>query len=186
MSLDAQDLVILPLVRIDFPELTVGYHLGLRDFEYGGLVYRPNKYLDPAGFSAQLGNEIGTRQIVFSGVPDVDDPLAQINNYTWKRAPVTVTFLAGEAGANEPLGVVDTQFYRIHAIKPSKSAIDAGGKRMATIAIDLRPPDERVVGQTFAKASNEDQQFDNAEGDTIFADVAVEATWERKFGQRTQ
>ena len=187
-KLEDGDIRILPLVKFEFPEVTFGLHFGGRDFTYGGLTYRPNKWLSPDSFEDALGNDITSRTLVFSGVvtDDHDDILARIEEYSYLNAPVTVSYLAGEPTTDDVLGVLDTQYYEIDAVQTDKGAVDQNGARLVTISVTIQPPQRRYQDQTYAKASNAEQQFDNDADDTFFEYAATSQEWAEEWGQVQQ
>lgn len=184
-QLEDGDLRILPLVKFELPEVTVGYHFGGRDFVYGGVTYRPNKWLAPDAFDNALGNDITRRTLIFSGVQteDHDDIIAGIEEYSYLNAPVTVSYLAGDPTTGEVPGILSTQYYEIDSVEVEKGAIDDDGARLVTVKIDIQPPQRRYRDQTYAKASNAEQQFDNDADDTFFEYAATSKEWAEEWGQ---
>lgn len=185
-ALEVGDLLILPLVRIDLPELTVGYHFGGRDFEYpqgSGFIYRANKALSANDFEGSLGNAINERELTFSGIPDDNDPVAKIEEYKYLNAPVTITYLAGPAGANEPSHVLVTHFYKIVDVVPAKSARSADGTREVTIVVTIAPIADRYRNQTYIRQSLEDQQLHNKATDTFDEYANTVDQWKVEWGR---
>jgi hypothetical protein len=177
---------IIPLIRIDLPGKTVGYHTGGRLFNYSGLDYLPNRYLSYEGFSSGLGNNIEEIKITFSDIPTTDpnDAIGQIETYNYTNAPVTVSFLAGDIVTDEALGVLVTNFYEIDGVTFVQSATDEKGDRTITIDITLQTLARRLRDQTYIKRSMTDQQRHNDAADTAFEYVATSPSWVVQWGQR--
>ena len=185
-QLETGQIKVQPLVRIDLPGKTVGYHAGGRPFTWAGLEYLPNRFMKPDGLKEGLGNEIAELKLVFSNVPtgNPDDAIAQIETYDYMRAPVTVAYLGGNPITDQALGVLITRFYLIADVKVKKPARDEHGRRTVTLEIILKAAGAREKGTTPAKASTADQQYHNDATDTFYEYVAAAAEWQVEFGQR--
>lgn len=183
MTLPDGNDAILPLVRVDLPSATAGYHYGGRDYEYNGLVYKASKFLEPVGLDLQTGPHIQSRELVFSNIPDTNDVIAQIENYQWKRGLVTLTWLRGELNSDVVSGVLHNEFYEIHALDPETSE-EQDGIRYTTLTVTIGPRASRPRNSGHAMASNADQQLDNSATDTFMEYVGTQRLWTRKWGQR--
>lgn len=184
-QVDAGALRILPLVKFDLPGKVVGYHIGGRPLTYGGLEYKPNRWLEPDSFDNALGNEVTARTLTFSDVPttDPDDAIANIEQYDYVNAPVTVSYLAGDPQTDQVLGVLSTQFYEINEVNFEVGEADDSGERTVTLHIEIEPPQRRFSDQTYARASDKEQKFDNDATDDFFQFVATSPDWVEEWGQ---
>ncbi|WP_425087765.1 DUF2163 domain-containing protein [Stappia sp.] len=185
-QVDGGSIKVIPLVKIDLPGKSVGYHTGGRPFTYSGFTYLPNRYLSSEGFSGALGNQISEVTLTFSNVPtdNPDDAIASIESYDYINAPVTVSFLAGDPETDEALGVLVTQFYEINDVKFEVGALDENGIATITVMISLETLSRRYRDQTYAKRSAEDQQRHNSATDTAYEYVATSPDWPEEWGQR--
>lgn len=185
-QLDEGPVSILPLVKFDLPGLTVGYHFGGRTLVYGGVTYKPNRWLSPDSFAEALGNDVTTRVLVFSNVPTDDpaDAMAAIETYDYLNAPVVISYLCGDPETDEILGVLATHYYEINAVRFSEPAVDQDGLRTLSLEVEIEPPGRRVRDVTHAKRSQDEQQFDNLATDTFFEYVATSPEFIEEWGQR--
>lgn len=185
-QVDSGSIKVIPLVKIDLPGKSVGYHTGGRLFTYSGFEYLPNRYLSSEGFSGALGNQISEVTLTFSNVPtdNPDDAIASIESYDYINAPVTVSFLAGDPETDEALGVLVTQFYEINDVEFEVGALDENGIATITVKISLETLSRRYRDQTYAKRSAEDQQRHNSATDTAYEYVATSPDWPEEWGQR--
>ncbi|RVH89862.1 DUF2163 domain-containing protein, partial [Sinorhizobium meliloti] len=96
--IESGEFALLDLIRFDLPGKTVGYHRGGRKFSYNGLLYLPNRYLQPGDLVSAVGVAVTTRTVVFSNIPvtDPEDAVARIEEFNYQNAPVIITALAGE------------------------------------------------------------------------------------------
>jgi hypothetical protein len=177
---------VLALVKITLPGKTVGYHMGGRPFEYSGLTYMPNRYLNSDGLTSGLGNQIDEITLYFSDVPtsNVDDAIASIEAYDYLNAPVTVSYLAGEPNTDQSIGVLVTNFYEINDVEFIAGAIGDDGQTSLTLEIKLETLARRKRRQTYIVRSASDQKRHNLATDTAFDYVASSPEWVREWGQR--
>lgn len=185
-QVDSGAIKVIPLVKIDLPGKSVGYHTGGRPFTYSGFEYLPNRYLSSEGFSGALGNQISEVTLTFSDVPtgNANDAIASIESYDYINAPVTVSFLAGDPVTDEVLGVLVTQFYEVNDVEFLVGALDEDGIATITLNISIETLSRRYRDQTYAKRSVEDQARHNSATDTAFEYVATSPDWPTSWGQR--
>ncbi len=177
---------VLDLIRFDLPGKSAGYHRGGRQFTYNGLVYLPNRFLQPGNTVSALGTAVTTRTIVFSNIPvtNPDDAIAQIEAFNYQNSPVIIAHLAGTPDTNEVLGILASTVYEIDLVRYNEGAI-SGSERSLTLSIDLQPPGRSARGSTGVKRSMKEQQFDNLATDTGLEYVATNATIPEEWGQRS-
>jgi len=185
-AVDAGDIGVITLVRIDLPGKTVGYHTGGRPFTYGAIEYLPNRFLPPEGISSGTGNQISEAQLLFSNVPTTnpDDAIADIEQYDYINAPVTVTYLCGDPHTDEVLGALDNRFYELADLDYSADAADEKGNRALTIKAVIQTLARRLRDKTYAVRSLAAQQFHNNPADTSLRYVAISPEWPEEWGQR--
>ncbi|MQX97658.1 DUF2163 domain-containing protein [Sinorhizobium medicae] len=182
--IESGEFAILDLIRFDLPGKTVGYHRGGRKFTYNGLVYLPNRYLQPGDLVSAVGVAVTTRTIVFSNIPvaDTEDAVARIEEFNYQNAPVIITALAGEPNTSNAVGVLVSTIYEIDQVRYNEGAV-SGSERTLTMMIDLQPPGRSGRGSTGVKRSQAEQQFDNDPTDTGLELVATNATIPEEWGQ---
>ena len=170
-ALDDGAFDIVSVIRFDFPgEDPKGYYRGARPFAYGGITYQPNRFLGGEGFTEDLGNDAGGRQVLFSDIPtdDAADLIAQIETLNYINAPVTITAIGRDPATKEALGVLVAHTYRINDARFLESASEDDGYRTMTIEIDLRPSGRSVGENTGIKRGVRQQQYDNDPDDDGF------------------
>lgn len=177
---------VIALVKFTLPGLTVGYHMGGRPFTYGGVTYKPNRFMNADGFTTALGNQIDEVKLYFSDVPtsDVDDAIASIEAHDYLNAPVTVSFLAGDPETDAVLGIMATNFYEIEAVEFSAGAVDDNGLASLTLEITLETLARRARERTYIKRAAADQKRHNLASDTGFDYAATSPEWPVEWGQR--
>lgn len=185
--LERGDLVELRLIRFDLPGKTVGYHNGGRRFTWNGLVYLPNRFLDPGEMSQALGVAVTTRTIRFSNIPtdNPDDAIAQLENFDYPNAPVIVTHLAGVPGTDIVAGILASSIYEIDEVRYPLGPVNERGERTLSIEIDIEPPGRSARGATHVKRSQAEQQFHNSATDTALERVALGGSEVVEWGQRS-
>lgn len=187
-QLDAGSIKVVPLIKIELPNKTVAYHYGGgRDFDYGGLIYKGNKWIQPESFDGALGNDISIKSLIFSGVKEAsatDDAIAEIEDYDYLNAPVTISYICGDPETDEPLGVLLTDFYEIDNVLFETGELQDDGSRELTVQIDIEPIGRRVRDKSHAKRSDDQQKYDNDATDTAFEYAAASQEWAEEWGQR--
>lgn len=183
---DSGNFVVIPLVRIDLPEMTVGYHYGGRPFDYLGVTYLPNRYLMPEGLNESLGEQIGEVQLIFSNVPtdNVEDAVAQVETLTYLNAPITISYLAGNPDTDEVIGVIATKFYEVAEVNYEDEAMSSNGDRAMTLTITAQSPARRLRDKTYARRASADQNYHNDPTDTIFEYANAVKDWTVEWGQK--
>lgn len=186
-QVDDGRVVIVPLIKFEIPDHTVGYWKGGRDFTWDGFLYKANRCLDLSSLDGQLGSEVTKRTIGFSDVPttDPDDVIATIESYDYISSTVILAYLLGDPDTDEILGDLTSQVYQIDKLTHTKSAPDDRGMRTVSLSIDLEPTGRTFRNQTYAKRSTDDQQFDNLATDTAFEYAAVVKDIPVEWGQRS-
>lgn len=179
------DLVVLELVRFDLPGKTVGYHRGGRPYTYNGLVYLPNRYLQPGNYSGELGIAVTAMEISFAGVPasDPNDIISQIENYQYQNSRVIVTYLCGIPNTDIVAGILQSTIYEINEVRFEESGQNEDGEVAIDIIVELEKPGRSARGATHVYRSTEDQRFDNRANDTCFEHASVRQTVPVAFGQ---
>jgi len=185
-ALESGQIATLDLIRFDLPGKTVGYHMGGRPFSYNGLLYLPNRFLQMGDAFGNLGNEVTSREIVFSDIPvdDENDAIARLEEFQYTNAPVIITNLCGVPGSSEVLGILASSIYEINEVRYDKAAADDAGERLLTITIDLEPPGRSARGSTLVKRALQEQQFDNDASDTALEYASIVQTVPVEWGQR--
>lgn len=176
----------LDLIRFDLPGKSVGYHRGGRSYNYNGLVYLPNRFLQMGSMTSALGTVVTTRTIVFSNIPvsNPDDAVARIEEFNYQNSPVIIAHLAGNPDTDQVVGILASSIYEIDQVRFNEGAL-SGSERSLTLSIDLQPPGRSARGSTGVKRSMAEQKFDNDPTDTGLEYVATNATIPEEWGQRT-
>lgn len=186
-QLESGAIKVVPLVKIDLPGKTVAYSYGGRDLDYAGVTYKATKWLQADSFEGSLGNNISSRTLVFSGVEQsgaVDDVIANVTDYNYLNAPVTLSYICGVPETDEVLGLLKTDVYEIDDLYFDTSK-ENEGKRELILSIEIEPLGRRVRNRTFAKRSHDEQQYDNLATDTAYKRAATNAEISEEWGQIT-
>lgn len=184
-QIESGQLIVVELIRFDLPGKTVGYHTGGRPYTYNGLVYLPNRFLQPGDYSGDLGTAVTAKEIVFSGIPTDDpaDAIAKIEEYQYQNSKVILTYLAGVPNSNTVAGILQSTIYEINEVRYEESGMGAGGESTLTMTIELEKPGRSARGATHVMRSTEDQRFDNSATDTCFEHASVRQNVPLAFGQ---